>query len=319
MLTGLALGLLVYVYAAGRLLGPLYAAALIVYLNRERLRWLLTVWATFALTLCPIALYSVRHPGALSARFHATTFIDDGEPLSRVLRVFSEHVVSNLTPWYWLTGDDAAPRHHIAGAPAVLVSLLSLAAVGLVMILVHKRGDPFYRYVVLIFVLSVIPASLTGGTHHVLRLVPLPVLLVVIAIPAIELLVRQARRSRGAQVVAAGLAVAVLAQLTQFIVLYQRHGPARLDPFEAAVPALLGSVLLPGGRIYVDYDDRRPQTHARWYAIEHHLPTSSVAVLADGGIPPADSWIFGRNQECDFSCVIVARANDYWLARGPSR
>ena len=74
---GGTLALLAYTYAGARLLAPLLAAALLVFAKRGRLRWLATAWATFVVLLIPLIAYAVRHPGALSARFHHTTFVKD--------------------------------------------------------------------------------------------------------------------------------------------------------------------------------------------------------------------------------------------------
>ncbi len=314
---GLALGLLVYVYAAGRLLAPLYAASLLVFVSRERWRWLATAWLTFGVSLIPLGLFALHHGGALGARFDDTTFISDGMSRAELVRTVVTNALRDLNLEHWLTSGDPKPYEHVAGAPSLLLPLVLLAGVGLVLIAWKLRGDLFYRYVLVILLLSTIPAALTKDRFHALRLVPLPVLLVVLAIPGIGPFVRAARRSSGGRLLAAALVLVGAVQFVHFVDVYRRVGPTRTERFEAGVPALLARAFAHGGPVYIDFDDRQPQAHARWYAATHGLPDSSVVVLPDGGVPPPGSWVFGYVQACDYTCVQVARSGDYWIARGP--
>ena len=74
----LALGAITYVYAGGRFLAPLLALALLALLTRERRRWVATAVGGFALTQIPLLVYMRSHPGALSRRLDATSFIHHG-------------------------------------------------------------------------------------------------------------------------------------------------------------------------------------------------------------------------------------------------
>ena len=77
-LAGLLIGLVTYSYTGSRLLGPLFATALVVFAGRGRWRFVLAAWAAFAATLVPIGVYALRHPGNLTARYEATTIARDG-------------------------------------------------------------------------------------------------------------------------------------------------------------------------------------------------------------------------------------------------
>src|SRR5207247_244515 len=95
---GLALGAVMYCYAAGRLLAPLFAVGLLVFGRR---RWLLSAWGVFALTLVPLIAYWFRHPGALTARYQATTFIHGGMSFWTIVRKTASHYVHDWNLWHW--------------------------------------------------------------------------------------------------------------------------------------------------------------------------------------------------------------------------
>ena len=315
---GVALGLLVYVYAAGRLLAPLFALALLVFVSRERLRWLATAWVAFGIALIPLAVFWLRHHGALSARFNDTRFDTAGMSRFEIARTAASNALHDLNLWHWLTAGDTKPYQHAWGAPSLLFPLGLLALAGIGWVAWRQRGTCSTATSALSAVLSTIPAALTKDRFHALRLLPLPVLLVVLAIPAIDLVVAAVRRrSRAGQLIAVALVLIGGIHFAHFIDDYKRVGPTRTERFEAGVPSLLARALAKGGPVYIDFDDRQPQAHARWYAASRGLPESSVVVLPDGGVPPPDSWIFGYFKTCDYACAEVGRSGDYWIARGP--
>ena len=308
---GLALGALTYVYAGGRLLGPLFAAALVVCAGRGRWRWLLTAWATFAVSLAPLAVYSHRHPGALTARYERTTYVEPGmSPGAIVWRAFSNYV-HDVNLWYWIRSGDPKPYIHAWGAGSLFGSVVLLAALGAFLVLRRRRDDLWWRYVVAAVALAPIPAALTGDRFYALRLVQLPVLLLVLAIPGLALVVEAARQAWPARALAAGLTLLVAAQFAHFLHVYRTVGPRRVELFEAGVPVLLREAFDHDRTVYVDYDDRYAQTHLLWYAAAHGIPRSRVQILPDGGIPPVGSMVFGRYQTCDYVCVELDRSYSY--------
>jgi hypothetical protein len=191
--------------------------------------------------------------------------------------------------------------------------LLSVA--GLVVIGSRLRFDPFWRYAVAALLVSPIPAAATADRFHALRLAPLAVMLVVVAIPALGVLREAVTRSRRSQVVAVGLAGLAAIQLGLFVNTYRTDGPLRTGRFEAGIPGLLAQAWANGGTAYIDYDDREPQALAHWYALVEGIDQSRVVRLPDGGIPPEGSIAFGRTQECDYVCDRIAESGDYWIAR----
>ena len=315
VVAGVLVGLITYSYTGSRLLGPLLAAALVVFAGRDRWRFVVPAWAAFACALIPMGIYALRHPGNLTARYEATTIAREGRSGVEVAVQAIGNWFRDIDPWHWATAGDPAPYIHNGGYGAMFGAVVVLAIVGTAVVLRRRRADLWWRYVLVATLLVPIPAALTVDRHNAIRLAALPVFLLVLAIPAIELLVDACRRSRWAQVVAALLVVSVGIQFAQFLDIYRTRGPARLVLFDAGVEPLLEAPLAAGETIYVDFDDRGAQAQARWRVAEAGLPDDRVVILPDGGVPPRGSLLFLRFQDCDYACEEVARWEEYRLAR----
>ena len=312
---GVLLGLFTYSYTGSRLLGPLLAAALVVFAHRQRWRFVLASWATFVLALIPVSVYAIRHPGNLTARYEATTIARDGLSGIRLVLQAIANWAKDLDPLHWSTAGDPAPYIHNGGYGAFYAGVLALAVTGVVLVLRHERANPFWRYVLLATLLVPIPAALTVDRHNAIRLAVLPVLFVVLAVPGLQALVRAVRNSWTARVAAGAIAVAIAFQLVQFLDEYRTRGPARVVLFEAGVRPLLERHLRAGETIHVDFDDRGAQAQARWNAAALAVPDERVVVLADGGIPPPRSLVLLLFQDCDFACAEIESWELYRLAR----
>jgi hypothetical protein len=312
---GAALGAITYVYAGGRLLAPLLALALLVVANRQRWRWIGVCWIAFVATQVPLIVYSRLHPGALSRRYDATTFVTDDMPRWEIAGRGVVNYLQDLQLWHYVTSGDVKPYAHTPGTSALLAASVLLSVGGLVLVGMRHRSDPFWRYAIAALLVSPIPAAATADRFHALRLAPLAVMLVVVAIPALAALRDALARSRPVQVVAVGLVVLAAIQFGLFVNAYRTDGPLRTGRFEAGIPSLLTQAWANGGTVYIDYDDREPQALAHWYALVEGIDQSRVVRLPDGGIPPAGSIAFGRTQECDYVCKRIAESGDYWIAR----
>jgi hypothetical protein len=309
-----ALGAITYVYAGGRLLAPLLAAALVVVGLRRR-RWLAAAWLGFAATQIPLLVYTRIHPGALTRRFDATTFVTDDMPPWEVAWRAGVNYLQDLQVWHYVVSGDVKPYAHTPGAGALLAASLVLSAAGLALLVVRLRSDPFWRYALAALALSPVPAAFTIDRLHAVRLAPFAVMLVVVAIPAVEALRDAAVRRTGARVLAGALAALAALQFAHFVENYASEGPGRTGRFEAEIPVLLDRGWASGGTVYVDYDDLEPLGLARWYALAGGIEQSRVVRLADGGIPPTGAIAFGRTQDCDYQCTRLAESGDYWIAR----
>jgi hypothetical protein len=312
VVVGCVLGLLLSSYTGSRLLAPLLAVALVVFAGRGRWTWVAAAWGTFAAFLVPLGVYALQHPGALTARYGATSISRDVSGVGLVVQAIGNWF-RDIDPWHWATAGDPAPYVHNGGYGAFFGAVMVLALSGVVIVLMRRRDDLWWRYVLLATLLVPVPAALTVDRYNAVRLAALPVLLLVLAIPALDALVKAALSRNVARVAAAVLGVAVALQFVQFLHEYRTRGPARTVLFDAGVPALLD--FANGSAIYIDYDDRGAQAQARWHAAESGLPRDRVQILPDGGIPPKGSTVFGLFQECDYVCTKFARWENYWLAK----
>lgn len=315
VVAGALVGLLTYSYTGSRLLGPLFAGALVVFAGRGRWRFVLSAWGVFLTALVPMAVYAIRHPGALTARYEATTIARDGMSAARVVVQAVANWFHDVNPWHWATAGDPAPYIHNSGYGAFFAAVALLALAGAVLVLRRARADRWWRFVLLATLLVPIPAALTVDRFNAIRLVALPVFGLVLAIPALAALIAAARRSWPSRVAVAVLALSIVVQFGQFLDSYRTRGPARVVLFEAGVEPLLEQPLAEGETIYVDFDDRGAQTQVRWRAVESGVPRNRIVVLPDGGIPPPGSVVFARFQDCDYVCERFASWEDYWLAR----
>lgn len=313
ILLGTALALMTYDYAAGRLLGPLLAVALLVFGRRSTVRGLVYVWAAYAVLLIPFAAYRLRHPSGLTARYHAATFVTPGMSYPHIVWQFVVNYLQDVNPFYWVYAGDQKPYVDVAQTPELLGALVAVAVVGVVEILVRRR-ERFWIYVLVAYFLAPVPAALTVDRHDALRLSALPVLLAVLAIPGLEAIARLRRALL--YTASAAIAVAALGQWAHFVDVYSSEGgPGRLALFEADVPRLLARGFEGGRTIYVDHDDAYGRTQAGWYAVTHGIPLSRVVRLPDGGMPPVGSMVFGRTQACDYVCTELGTADSFFLAR----
>ena len=315
VVAGVLIGLLTYSYTGSRLLGPLLAAALVVFAGRNRWRFVLSAWITYLVALVPIGVYAIRHPGDLTARYQATTIARDGLSGARLVVQAIANWLRDIDPWHWATAGDPAPYIHNGGYGAFFGSIAVLAVAGAVLVLLRRRSDRWWRFVLVATLLVPIPAALTVDRFNAIRLAALPVFLLVLAIPAIDALVSAARRSWPARGAAALLALVLCVQFVQFLDIYRSRGPARLVLFDAGVEPLLEEPFASGETVYVDFDDRGAQAQARWHAAERGIPQSRIVRLPDGGIPPPGSIVFLRFQDCDFVCEEVTSWEEYRLAR----
>ena len=311
----LALGAITYAYAGGRVLAPLLAGALVVLVDRRRWRWVTTAWLGFAATQIPLLLYSHAHPGALSRRFDATTFIHGHMSPWKIAGRGIFNYLQDLQLWHYVVSGDSKPYAHTPGTGALLGASVALSIAGVVIVARRHRSDAFWRFALVALAVSPIPAALTIDRFHAVRLAPFAVMLAVFAIPAISELRDAAVRSRRARILAGAVVVGAAAQFGLFVYDYSQDGPLRTGRFEAEIPSLLDQGWADGGTVYVDYDDHEPLTLARWYALTRGISQARVVRLPDGGVPPNGTIAFGRTQACDYVCTRIAQSGDYWIAR----
>jgi hypothetical protein len=315
LVVGVVLGLLLYSYAGNRLLAPLLAAALAVFAGRGRWRWLLAAWGSFAAFLLVLGVYQLRHPGALTARYGATSIARHEPSWIWVVLQAIANWFHDINPWFWATTGDSVPFIYNGGYGTMYGAVVALAIAGCAIVLVARHGDLWWRYVLVATLLAPIPAALTVDRHTEVRLAALPVLGLVLALPALEALFGVAGHRRLVALAIGTLALSVGFQFLEFLHAYRTRGPARVVLFEAGVKPLLAQAFASGRPIYIDYDDRGAQAQARWHAAEAGLARDRIRILPDGGIPPRGSTVFGLFQDCDYVCRKFAHWENYWLAK----
>src|SRR6266508_1379611 len=178
---GVLLGLMVYSYSSARLLAPLFALCLVFFVTRQRWRAVVLTWFIFALTLAPLASFSIRHPGALGERFKSVTYVKPTDSRSDIVLRFLKNYARDFSPRSWLIKGDPEPRHHLPGMGSLLAGVIILGALGFAVVLLRYRREPWWRFVLYGLLVAPIPASLTLDHFHTLRLIAMPVFLLVLA------------------------------------------------------------------------------------------------------------------------------------------
>jgi hypothetical protein len=303
---GLALGAVTYSYAGGRIMAPLLGVALLAFYRRDR-RWVLESWGVWVLTLVPVFVYSVVHGGALGNRFGSTTYLRHGMSPGTIVYDFFRNYVTDANLEHWATSGDPTPYIHVHGAATLYAATIALAVVGVVVSWRSHRSDRFWWFVVAALVLSPIPGAITDQRHYALRLLAIPLLLLTLSFPALELM----RRDRVMQATGVALAVLVGVQFWQWRDNYYVNNNGRTVLFEGHLPPLLHRAFADGRTVYVSPGDVYAQTHALWYAVSNGLSKSRVSEAA----PPKGAYEFGRFSTCRGACTRLGEADTYWLAR----
>jgi len=278
------LALLTYGYSIGRLFAPLLAAGLIAFASRERAKALFATWVGYAVTLVPAVVFQIRHPEALTNRFHYITYITPDISYSTLVFQFAKHYIANINPWrifFWETSK-VSEIIHIPRTQPMLITTALLVAFSLWIVVKYKRGDAWWRYVLYALAVSIVPASLTKESFHMLRLAPLPVLLIVISIPAIGWLF-EANTARYRLLMTA---LVLLTLLHGAVFQYQYYAsvasPIRRHVYDADYATkILDPVLARNQRpIYLaDAAGIPGYIQAYWYATVRHLNVSDFVKL----------------------------------------
>lgn len=338
------LALQTYTYSIGRLLGPLLAAGLFIFVSRARLRRILLTLAAYALALVPALVFQLRHADALTGRFYLLTYATPQSSTVDLIAEFFRRFAVNLNPWRMLVTGELNIRDHVPDVGSLLAPTFLLAIAGLILIFRWHRGDAWWRFIVYGFVVSVVPASLTLGDFPQLRLIAVPVFLHLLTVPAWSWLlngdektatssegkamredkqsaphdVEHAKNSRLSSQMTlrrAGLALLVLvtlAQATYFQWLFHWGGPERGYVFESrykskVLAAALKTNLRP---IYlVDAPGHVGYIQAYWYGLLQGLDSTQFKRLPADGRAPAGAVVISTEDLCDDCRVITKRVN----------
>lgn len=188
LLLALTLTLLTYTYTIGRMLGPLLAFGLLFFaVSKQRLVGILKVWIAYGISLMPLLLFNLRHPGQLMQRFYLISYVKPESPLGELLPKFIHRYFEDLSLRRLLLVGDLNARHHIQDSMgSILMATFVLALIGIVVVLVRHWRDPWWRFVLFGTAVSIVPGALTMDQFHTLRMVAYPMFLLVLTIPALS-------------------------------------------------------------------------------------------------------------------------------------
>jgi 4-amino-4-deoxy-L-arabinose transferase-like glycosyltransferase len=322
---GASLALITYAYSIGRALGPLLAVGLVIFANRARIWSLLKVWLVFGLTLIPLGLFNLRHPGALRARYKIITFINPQTSYLDDAVEFLKHFVANINPWKMVVSGDPngyqiASVYHVG--PFLLGALLLLA--GSLFLLIHRRQlSAWWCFVIFGLAASFVPASLTNDYFHTLRLAAVPVFLLVLTVPALAWLTEE--KDGRAKLLIAVLAL-IIAQSIFFHWKYHQSATLqrRLDLFDADYnTTILPLAISRAGSQPVYRADTQPipgYIQTLWYGTLNRIPPEKFVLLPPEAGAPEGATVITTEDTCP-RCEILFKRWPYmvYVAKGPPR
>lgn len=322
-----SLTLVTYSYTIGRLLGPLLAVGLMVFVtSRVRLFSVLRVWAVYGLLLIPLAVYIHENP-AVTSRFKTLSYIRPGASVTDVVTRFAARYAEDLSPQRLLFRGDVNPRHHLPGPHgSFYLGVFVLAVLGIVLVLARHRRSSWWWYVLFGLFASVVPGSLTNDPFHTLRMVAYPVFLLLLTVPALCWLLGRDERSAAAgrtasavpveyrHAILAALLTVTVVQAGLFFRLYYREGEDRGEYFDAAYKPIYDSAVAgPERPIYlVDGYWGPAYIHALWYATLEGRNTGEFVHLPYAERPPAGALVLSSEQECS-RCEVIRSEGTYIL------
>lgn len=170
-----------------------------------------------------------------------------------------------------------------------------------------RQRDRWWIFVLVLLALSVVPAALTEGRYHTLRMAPYPIVLLLMAIPAMQ------SERRALRWITAGALLLCVAQAAWFFYVFAKNGAARKDEFDVAYPRMMRAALAqPLRPIYLPTS----HVHAYWYAATTGIPRGTfVNTWPDPRLPKhvvAIGSIFWFN--C-YGCQVLAHEGEFavWL------
>ncbi len=322
--------LLTYSYTIGRLLGPLFAGGLILFATSQtRLTSVTRTWGLYALTLVPLLVFRSQHPDALTQRFYLISYIKPDSPWSEIIPKFIRRFFEDLSLISLLLDGDGNPRHHATGTlGSFLIGAFILALIGLIVVIVRHWREAWWRYIVFGAAASMVPGALTGDQFHSLRLVAYPIFLLVLMIPALNLLLARVEApsepatdqthppsSLTRRAILAMILVGVAAQVIFYQRVYRRDGANRGWVFDAAYKDVYDlAVAQPSRPIYLSDGTEPAYVHALWYASVEGRNRDQFVHLDEGARAPTGAIVIASDPGC-MNCQIIKKSGDYILYR----
>jgi 4-amino-4-deoxy-L-arabinose transferase-like glycosyltransferase len=320
--------LLTYSYTIGRLLGPLLAGGLIIFVTSQpRIVSIMKTWAVYAVTLIPLLIFRSKNPEALTQRFYLISYIKPDSPWREILPKFIRRYFEDLSLISLLFDGDGNPRHHTYGSSgSFYIGAFILVLIGVVTIVVRHWREPWWRFVIFGAAASIVPGALTADQFHSLRLVAYPIFLLTLTIPALaSLLETENRRDQSAslpamrlssrRIILAILLAVIAAQAIYFQYVFRRDGPQRGLVFDAGYKDVYdAAVALSTRPIYLVDSTEPAYVHALWYASVDGRDRTQFIHLDEGVRAPVGAIVISSEPSCQ-SCVVIKKSGDYLLYR----
>jgi hypothetical protein len=343
-----SLVLLTYCYTSGRLLGPLMALGLLSFATtRQRLLSIIQTWLLYGMTLVPIVLFNWRHPGAMTRRLNEISYARPGVPWMDIASQFVKRYLEDQSLTGLLLTGDYHPRHHVQGSGgALFFATFILAMIGLLVVIIRRWRDPWWRFVLYGLAVSIVPGAITVEPFHAMRLMAYPVFLLLLTVPPLEWLlahdkeksrlvpspsdeksessseygfrpqvVAEGRPLRSTRLVILGFLLALtVVEAVHFQTVFRQDGPKREFDFDVPYKAAYDAATAqPARPIYLEDGFWGPAyIHAFWYATVERRPTSEFVHLPVGVKPPAGAVVISSEQNCQ-NCEIIKRSGVYLL------
>jgi hypothetical protein len=311
--------LMTYSTIAGRLLAPFFVLGLLFFATtRQRFINVIKTGFFFGLTLLPIVVFNWTHPGLLTKRFQETSFIRPGVHWNEVASQFVDRYVEDqgLTPL--LLNGDPLPRHHVPGSGGVFFfATFILAIIGLLVVAIRRRADPWWRFVLYGLVIAIVPGAIGIYQFHATRLLAYPVFLLVLTVPALEWLVAKTEGTRVLPRLARFCFLFLLLGLTaveacHYQTVFRREGPKRSYDFDVPYKAAYDAATKQSARpIYLEDGRWGPAyIHALWYAVLEKRPTTEFVHLKPGASAPPGKIVITSGDPCHH-CESIMRSGVY--------
>ena len=313
------LALLTYSYSIGRLFAPLLAVGLAFFWTRERWPRLIATWGLYGFLVFPIALFSLSHHGALTDRFRIVTWLRADTSRTAVAWEFIQHYLANLNPWPLLVTGDPNPDQivHVFGTGLFLAPLFVFSITGLALICGRARREPWSTFLLYAFAVSIVPASLTKESFHMLRLIAVPVFLIVFAIPGLAWFIERSTKTLWRVAFATLLALTVMeatwlqwnyhrtARTARRVHLFDAEYPTKI--FGPAVASTQDPIYLADALWIPGY------IQAYWYGTLKGIYLSRFRRLPSDKPVPLGGLVISTEENCP-GCEILATAPPYTLA-----
>jgi hypothetical protein len=308
------LAVITYAYSIGRLLGPLLGIGLAFFITRQRWRTVAIVWLLYAALVVPIAVFAMRHPGALTERFNIITYLNSDAGLAKNAWEFARHYFRNLNPWRLLVRGDPNRDQiaHVFGTPHFLAPILIFSITGIAWAARRAKREAWSRFLLYGFAVAIVPASLTNETFHMLRLIAVPVFLLSFAIAGTSWFLERSRT--------AFLFLLALAALEAGWFQWKYHRMAgtarRVHLFDAEYPSKIfePAIASPAAPIYLADALWIPgYIQAYWYGTLRRVDLSRFHRLPPDQAAPAVRLMISTEESC-VGCEVLATVPPYTLA-----